>query len=400
MKALRIALMILLPVAVLALGGWSAKTMIDNRPEPEKKVPEVEAPLVRVMKAESETLRLTVETEGVVTPRTESQLVPEVSGRVLWVSPSLVVGGFFDQGQILIKIDPREYELAVVQARSAVAQAKTRVATEEQEAAVARKEWESLGEGEPTPLVLREPQLAEARAAQASAEAALEQAEFNLERTVVKAPFEGRIREKSVDVGQYVQRGQSVALMYSVDIAEVRLPVPDEQLAYVNLPLAYRNVESSHNAQGPAVTLKTDFAGQTYEWRGRVVRTEGEIDPQTRMIHAIAQVEDPYARAGQSQRPPLAIGMFVKAEIHGKSVRAVPIPRTAIRGEDTVLVVNGQNKIELRKLDIFRQERERVLAKGGVEDGELICVSTLEAAVDGMPVRILEETASKSGQAE
>jgi RND family efflux transporter MFP subunit len=400
MKALRILLMVVAPVVVLALGGWSAKTMIDNRPEPEKKVPEVATPLVRVINAESQSLRLTVKTEGLVTPRTESQLVPEVSGRVLWTSPSLVVGGFFEEGQTLLKIDPREYELAVVRADSAVAQAKTRVATEEQEAAVARKEWESLGEGEPTPLVLREPQLAEAKAAQASAEASLDQAKFDLERTVVKAPFEGRVREKSVDVGQYVQRGQAVARLYSVDVAEVRLPVPDEQLAFVTLPLAYRNVESTQNAQGPAVTLSSDFAGKTYQWSGRIVRTEGEIDPETRMVQAIAQVEDPYARAGKSSRPPLAVGMFVKAEIHGKTVRAVPIPRTAIRGEDTVLVVNANNQIEFRKLEIFRQEHDRVLALAGVEEGEKICVSTLEAAVEGMPVRILEETASESQQSE
>ncbi len=396
MKALRIILMIVLPVAVLAVGAWAAMTMIANRPEPEKKAPEVTAPLVRVMRAEAESVRLTVETEGIVTPRTESQLVPEVSGRVMWVSPSLVTGGFFDEGQILLKIDPREYELAVVRARSAIAQAKTRVATEEQEAAVSRKEWESLGEGEPSPLVLREPQLAEARAAQASAEASLEQAQFDLERTIVKAPFEGRLREKSVDVGQYVQRGQSVALLYSVDIAEVRLPIADEQLAFLSLPLAYRNVEASQNTQGPAVTLRTDFAGETYEWRGRIVRTEGEIDPKTRMIHAIAQVADPYARTGSSRRPPLAVGMFVKAEIQGQSVRAIPVPRTAVRGENTVLVVNDKNAIEFRKLDIFRQERDRVLARGGVEDGERICVSTLEAAVEGMPVRILEESAPEA----
>jgi RND family efflux transporter MFP subunit len=392
MKALRIALMALLPIAVLGAGVWAAMTMIANRPEPEKKAPEVEPPLVRVIGAQSENIALKVETEGVVAPRTESQLVPEVSGRVLSTSPSLVAGGFFDQGQILLKIDPREYELAVVRARSAVAQAKTRVATEEQEASVARKEWESLGNAEAAPpLVLREPQVAEAKAVLASARAALEQAQFDLERTVVKAPFDGRVREKSVDVGQYVQRGQSVARLYSVDIAEVRLPVADEQLAYVSLPLAYRNVESSQDAHGPAVTLEADFAGETYQWRGRIVRTEGEIDPRTRMVHAIAQVEDPYARTGSSRRPPLAVGMFVKGEILGKSVRAIPIPRTAVRGENTVLIVNDNNQIELRQLDIFRQERERVLASGGVKEGERICVSILEAAVDGMPVRVLEE---------
>lgn len=394
MKALRIGLMITLPLLVLVLGGLGAQKLIEMREEPEKKPPVVEPPLVRVVEAEPRSVRLTVEAEGVVAPRTESQIVPEVSGRVLKANDALVSGGFFSEGEVLLEIDPREYELAVVQARAAVAQAKLRIATEEQEAVVARKEWEDLGDGEPAPLVVREPQLAEARAQLASAEAVLERAEFDLERTKVLAPYDGRVREESVDVGQYVQRGQAVARVYAVDVAEVRLPIPDDQLAYVYLPLAYR--DSSTEANGPGVVLKTEFAGREYQWRGRIVRTEGEIDPRTRMIHAIAQVQDPYAKKEKSSRPPLAVGMFVEAEIYGRAVKAIEIPRTAVRGENTVMVVGEDDRIEFRELDIFRHERDRVLVTDGIEAGERICVSALEAAVQGMQVRVLETDGGES----
>ena len=392
MKVLRIVLMILLPLLVIGGGGYAAKMLVDSRPEPEKKTPEIQRPLVRVIEAQPTAVRLTVKAEGVVAPRTESQIVPEVSGRILEINPSLIAGGFFDKGELLLRIDSREYELAVVRARAAVAQAKLRVATEEQEAAVARKEWADLGRGEPSPLVMREPQLAEANAGLASAEAALEQTQFDLERTVVKAPYVGRVRQKSVDVGQYVQRGQNVATVYAVDVAEVRLPIADEQLAFVSLPLAYRDVNDGQTSSGPLVTLRTDFAGKEYSWQGRIVRTEGEIDPRTRMIHAIAQVKDPYAQGGKSGRPPLAVGMFVEAEIAGRTVRAIELPRTAMRDEDTVMMVTQDNRIEFRDVVILRAERDRVLISGGLEAGERVCVSTLEAAVSGMEVRVLEET--------
>ncbi len=248
---MRRALMILLPVVVIATGWFGAWTMIKAREKPEPQPVEVQPPLVRVITVQPETLRLTVEAQGTVRPRTETEMVPEVSGRVVEISPSLAAGGFFEEGDVLLKIDPREYELDVVRSRAAVAQAELRVATEEQEAEVARKEWESLGEGEPTSLVLREPQIAEAKAALASAQAALDRAKYDLERTTVRAPYAGRVWEKRVDLGQFVTRGNQIARIYSVDVAEVRLPIPDQELAFVDLPLAYRGKSGRANPSTP-----------------------------------------------------------------------------------------------------------------------------------------------------
>jgi len=389
MKIIRVILQVLLPLAVLAVGANLALTMIEAREEPETKPVEVPPPLVRVIAAAPTGRRLIVKAEGTVVPRTQTDIVPEVSGRVVWVSPSLVSGGFFEEGEELLKVDRREYELGVVRARSAVAQAELTLATEQQEADLARKEWESLGEGEPTPLTLREPQVAQAKATLASALAALEQAQYDLERTVVKAPYTGRIRTKSVDVGQFVNRGSPVARVYAVDYAEVRLPIPDDQLAYVDLPLAFRGQDGV--AKGPEVTLRARFAGRQHIWHGRIVRTEAEIDPQSRMVRAVAQVADPYGQGGRPGRPPLAVGMFVEAEIAGKwAPSVVPIPRGALRGEDTVYVVDSSGRLEFRRVAILRTDREQVLVRAGLEAGEKVCVSSLETAVNGMMVQVAE----------
>ena len=391
---IQLILRIILPILVLAGAAYATVTMIRNRPVPETREAAVPLALVETMEAEYSNVALSVFAEGTVAPRTVTELTPEVGGRVIEVEDSLVVGGFFEEGDVLLRLDSRDYELAVTRARAPIAQARLRLETERQEAAVAMEEWELLGTGRPTPLAVREPQIAEAQAALASAEAALQQAEYDLERTVVVAPFAGRVRQKRVDVGQFVARGNSVATLYAVDAAEVRLPIPDSELAYLNLPLAYRNDAPSEQLQGPPVILRADFAGGRHEWRGRIVRTEGEIDPRTRMVHAIARVEDPYARGGNPTRPPLAVGMFVEAEVVGRpSGRVMVLPRTVLRGVDQVLIVDDSNHVRFRQVELFRLERERVLVRAGLEEGDRIIVSPLEGAVDGMQVQVWEASA-------
>lgn len=402
MNKLRLALMGILPVTVLALGGFVAKALIDSYEQPERVPPVVRPPLVSVIRAQSSTFTLTVQAEGTVAPRTESQLVPEVSGRVTEVSASLAVGGFFEAGDVLLRIERRFYELAAIRARAAIEQAKLRLATERQESEVARQEWQELGAGEPTPLLFREPQIAEAQASLAAAEASLAQAENDLERTVIRAPFSGRVRSKQVDVGQFVQRGAPLATLYSVDVAEVRLPIPNSELEFCNLPLSYRGGASS-SPETP-VQLTTRFAGREHAWQGRIVRTEGEIDPRTRMVVAVAQVKDPYGGSEARGRPPLKVGMFVQAEIEGRQVRdVIRLPRSALRTGDRVFVVDGSSRLRFREVDILRRETDTVVIRGGIEDGASICVSPLETAVDGMTVEAsfsesAEDSAGGTGQ--
>lgn len=380
-----------LPLIVLAAAGVGTWVLIESRAVPETRPPDVEVPLVETMTAEYSSVTLTVSAEGTVAPRTETQLVPEVSGRVVEISDSMVAGGFFDEGEVLFRLDPREYELAVVRSRAAIAQANLGLETERQEAALARREWELLDVGPLTPLALREPQIAEAQAQLDSAEAALEQAQYDLERTTVRAPYAGRVRSESLDLGQFVSRGNAVATIYSVDAAEIRLPIPDTELAFVNLPLGYRESAEEGVSTGPMVVVRAEFAGRQHEWRGRIVRTEGEIDPRTRMVHAIARVQNPYARGADPDRPPLAVGMFVTAEISGRpSGRVVVLPRSVMRAGDEVLLVDAHDRLRLQRVEVLRLERDRVLVRDGLEEGARIVVSPLENAVGGMQVRVRE----------
>ncbi len=376
----------LLPVVVLAAGALATRELIESRPKVETRIPEVEPPLVRAALLQPQRIQFKVEAQGTVVPRTESALVPEVSGRVIEVSPALAAGGFFEKDEMLLRIDSEDFELAVVRTRAEVAREVHRLELEVAQAEVARKEWDSLGRGgEPSPLVVRAPQLAEARAALESARAALRQAERDLERTVIRAPYAGRVREKSVDVGQFVSRGASVARIYAVDYAEVRLPVPDDELAFVDLPLDYR--EQSQPKTGPRVRLMADFAGRMHSWWGRIVRTEGEIDPNTRMVHAIAQVENPYGRTAAG-RPPLAVGMFVEAEIYGRVARDVfLLPRAALRGVDRVLVI-AEGRLRFRQVRVLRRQGEMIVIGSGLEAGEMVCLSPLDTVADGMRVRV------------
>ena len=384
---IKLLLKILLPLATLAVASAWAWKIFNDRPVVETRPPEVPVPVVRAVPAQLQTLRLKVMSQGTVAPRTQTTLFPEIAGRVLQVSPSLADGGFFEAGAELLRIDPTDYRLQVVQAESQIAQAQLSLETEEAQAEVARKEWQSLGKGEASPLLRRVPQIARAKAALSSAQAALAQAERNLEKTRINAPFAGRVLRKNVDIGQYVTPGTPVATIYSVDYAEIRLPLPDEELAYVDLPLSYRG-DGSQKRQ-PVVLLRTEFGQRQHSWTGRIVRTDGTIDPQTRMIHAIAQVADPYGRGPDPDRPPLAVGMFVEAEIQGRLMKeVVALPRAALRGEDQVLVVDPDSKLRFRRVNVVRLERERVLIDSGLQEGELVSLATLTTVVDGMKVQV------------
>jgi len=383
-------LKIVLPLVVVAVAAAGAAGLILSRPAPEVRAPDVPVPLVRVLDVELRDVTLTVRSQGTVSPRTESVLLPEVAGRVIEVSPAFVSGGFFEAGEVLLRIDPHDYRQALVQARAAVAQAELRLATERAEADVARKEWAELGRGgEPPPLTVREPQVAEAEAALAAAEAAVLNAERNLERTEIRAPFAGRVRQKQADVGQYVSPGAPLGTLYAVDYAEIRLPLPDEDLAFLELPLIYRG--DAAESSGPEVLLRASFAGETHEWTGRIVRTEGEIDPRSRMVHAVARVKDPYGRGGAPGRPPLAVGLYVEAEIRGRRVENVAVlPRSALRDDGRVLVLDEADRLSFREIEVLRKTRQDVIVRSGLRDGDRVCLTTLAAVTEGMRVRVVD----------
>jgi multidrug efflux pump subunit AcrA (membrane-fusion protein) len=214
-----------------------------------------------------------------------------------------------------------------------------------------------------------------------------------VERCEIRAPFTGRVREERVDVGQFVSRGERIARLYAIDVAEVRLPISDDELAFVDLPLLYRGDEEAR--PGPEVELSARFAGERHVWRARVVRTEGEIDPRTRMVNVVARVEDPYERS--NGRPPLAVGLFVDAEILGRTVEdVVVLPRAALREGDVVHVVDAEDRLRLRPVSVLRRHRDEVVLASGLAPGERVSVTPLAAPVDGMLLKplALEESGS------
>lgn len=388
-RRLRVVLPFALIFAAL-LGRW---ILVETRP-PVEKVDNVRAtPRVRVVPVEPETVQLNVSTHGTVRPRMESELIPQVSGPVVTVSPQLVSGGFFREGDVLIEVDPRDYQAALERARAALVRARS----EHDRAAKALERRSGLSKRG----VASDSQMDDARnaeqitaAAQREAQAALELAERDLERTRMKAPFDGRVREESVGVGQFVTRGTPIAKLYATDYVEVRLPIPDRQLAFLDLPLA-----GQEDGVPPVVRLYANFAGGEHVWEGVIERTEGEIDPQSRMVHVVARVEAPYESDEQDPgRPPLAVGLFVRAEIEGRAFDdAVVLPRSALHGEDRVWIVDREGRLRERTVHVLRTARDEVVVAGGLHSGEQVVVSPVDAAVEGMtvePLRASDEVRS------
>lgn len=315
------------------------------------------------------------------------------------MAPSFADGGFFRRGEVLVEIDPRDYRLALDEARAAVAQAETRLAMTEAEAELAREEWRDLGRGEPTALAAREPQLAEARAAVAAARAAVERAELQISRTRVEAPYDGRVRAKQADVGQYVGPGTPLAAVYATDYAEVRLPVPQDELGFLGIDLG------AGGGAGPPVALTGSIGGDAHTWQGRIVRTAGTIDPRTRMLDLFARIDDPFQRRGgrgaDGSAPPLPMGLFLEAEIAGRVAPGVVVlPRAALREGDRVLVVDGEDRLRFRDVTVLRTEGERAVISSGLAAGDRVTVSPLATVTDGMKVRTVDDGAGPAPRAE
>ncbi len=376
------------PIVAMILGLLGAVAFVQSKTPVETMRPVTADPLVRVMPVRTVRVPLRVTAQGTVLPRTETSLAAQVAAVVVSTSPYFEAGGFFERGDVLLRLDRREYELKVERAAAQVAQAELRLVQQQAEARVAAAEWSELGEGRPDPLVLREPQMAEARAMLKAAEAELGMARLALDRTVIRAPFDGRVHSKRVDVGQYLIPGEEVAMIHATDYAEVRLPVPDHQLAYLDLPLTFGN----GNSRGPEALLSAQFAGQRHSWPGTIIRAEGELDRRSRMMHLVVRVEDPYSRY-RPDRPPLAVGLFVDAVMSGHTVVGSLLPRAALRGDHQVLVVDDNERLWLRDVDVIRLEHDIAIVGEGLAEGEQVCVSPLEVVVDGMQVRTMEVAA-------
>ena len=375
----------LLPILILAFFSAVAVGMYWSRPEPEKIAPEPPSFFVEVAKAKKTIVNFEVKSQGSVSPRTETTLIAEASGQIIEVSEAFVGGGFFAKGQVLIRIDPRNYASDVKRAKANVAKAATQLATESALAGYARDDWKRLRDLDPevapaSDLTLRKPQLQEAIATLQSAEADLEKAEGDLDRTVIRAPYNGMVRQKIADVGQYVNTGSQLAVTFAVDKAEVRLPVTQQDLQFLD-------IGKLRSGEPIPVILKADLGGGSFTWQASVTRTGGVFDPQSRVLYLVAEVLDPYDLAGNDQIP-LLMGTFVSAEIEGRpGGELFLIPRYSMPRGNTLWLVDEESRIYPQEVSVVRRDNDYVYVSEGIEGGDQYCLTPIAQPLPGMKVR-------------
>jgi RND family efflux transporter MFP subunit len=370
---------------LLGIGG--AVALKASQVKVQTVTPEKSLPRVTAVTVKPQAWRYEVRATGTVAPRTETTLTAEVPGRIAAVHPAFVNGGFFKAGDELVVIDDLAAKAALAQAEAALATARAALQREEAEARLAKREWEKYGEGTADPLLLREPQLAERNAAVQGALAALAKANVDFLSTRILAPYDGRVRQKLVEQGQFIGLGTPVARVYATDYAEVRLPLSADDIGFLELPLGGQLEYDDERA--PQVQLSARFGPDVISWPARIVRTEAEVDPQTRMYYAIARVRDPY---GSAQSTPLLPNTFVNAVITGREAeRVFVLPRQALRPDGRVLVVDPASRLKQRDVTVVRTTPESVLISAGLEEGEIVVTSQLEMVVEDMPVEIAKE---------
>ncbi|MGE0597540.1 MAG: efflux RND transporter periplasmic adaptor subunit [Hyphomonadaceae bacterium] len=382
------------PLLVVVGGGAAFAVMLATGPKPEEKGEAANPPAVQFAVAQARPAAIAINVQGEARPRTEAALGAQVGGRVVWVNPSFANGGSFREGDTLLRLESADYQLQVVRARGEVAQAQEALTREEAEAELARQDWESLGQGrEPSALALREPQLALARAALAAAQASLREAELNLARANIRAPFTGRVRERQVNVGDYVAPGASVATVFATDVMEIRVPLTDADLASLRTPVGFIAANAS---AAPAAHVSVMSGGQLRTWEGNLVRTEATIDARTRLVYATVEVRDPFSARHSA---PLAPGMFVSVRIDGSSSEnMIAAPRTALKRNQYVYVVGADNTISIREVRPAQTTADEVLFREGVADGERLVVSVLSAPREGMAVTPIDREGNTAAQ--
>ena len=376
---------ILYPIVVLVLGLGLAVLIAVNEPEI---TPEPYEPLVttvRVTRVEATAEYLGITSQGTVQPRSQSELIPEVSGRVVWVSHALVGGGAFQHDSVLLRIDDADYRTLVDRGEASLLRAEA----EYGHAADELKRMASLHKRQ----LASQQQLDNARRAAQVADAnlietraGLEQANRDLARTELRAPFDGLVRNEQVDVGQFITRGQSIGTIYATDYVEVRLPISADQLGYLGLPISTRG--QIPETLRPPVTVSSDFGNTRLLWEGQLMRLEAEIDERSRMIYGVTRLQ----LQDSEDSPLLPVGMFVQAEIRGRRVEnIIRLPRSAMRDNNQVLVVDGDNRLHFRQVSLLRLEHDDMLINDGLADGELVCISPLQTVVEGMRVNPVKE---------
>ena len=373
------------PIFIIIFGLAICSVLIFTKPvaKPEeiKRIP----PIVQTESLSPESISMVIVSQGTVIPRTESQIYPEIAGRVIYVSPKLYEGSSFKKGDVLLKIDPKDYELSIKSAEANLAAAKTNYSIAKAESESAQEEWDKIGSGKATDLTLKKPQLAQAKSSVEAAEADLERLNRNLEKTEIKAPYDGLVRKKNIDIGTVIAPGYLLASVYATDYIEVKLPIPDEDLIFLDIPLDGSGIDSDNQ---PTVLFKGIFGGKEITWEGSIVRMEAEIDPKNRMAILIGRVSKPYDIS--KHEIPLRVGQFVEAEIVGKKFKNIyKINRDLIRNNNEVAIIDkADSTIDFKAVNIIRYIDDIAFIDKGINSKTPICLTTLDVMYKGMKVQL------------
>ncbi|MCK4887677.1 MAG: efflux RND transporter periplasmic adaptor subunit [Planctomycetes bacterium] len=375
----------LFSLMIIAFGIFVVIVLVKMRKAPKQVRPEVVLPLVKTMKLQSHDVEMIIEGNGTVIAKIQVEIVPQVAGKIISINPDFVSGGFIPAGTQILQIEPDDYELLVQQAQAGVAEAVVKFETEESEGAVALKEWKQIhGDTKPTSdLVLRKPQIRQAKAKLQSAEATLATAKLNLDRTKISLPVDVVVERETVDLGQFVTVGKTLGSAYGIDAVEIELPLEDRELAWFDVPTV-----GGDNADKPLTVaqVKADFAGAIHIWKGYITRTTGQVDIKSRFVSVVVEVPEPFKNT--ENKPALMPGMFVDVTIKGRVLKdAIAIPRMAVHNRNQIWVVNN-DRLYIKDIDVVRMDDEFAYVTGTLEDGSVIVISALDVVVDGMRVRL------------
>lgn len=381
-----------LPIVIVLGAVIVAAGVVMSRKPPEKNEVEQKAFLVDTQVVETQNLNFIVKSQGTVQPKTQTVLSAQVTGKVVSIAPQFIEGGMFRKGDMLVQLEQADYITDLKASEAELARAQAALEEEQARGKVAAEEWKTVRGSVAPELGLRKPQLAKEMANVRAAEAQLERAQRNLERTVIKAPYDGLVKEQSVDIGQFVAIGTKLGSLYNTDVAEVRMPLSDNDLAYLELP--------GMSAEGltPKVSIYANVAGQQASWKGVLARNEGVLDETSRVIYAVAEIKDPYQRNTDAQGIPLKFGRFVTTRIEGNfAENIVVLPRSVLRLDGTVLTVDDESRLHIQDVVVQKADESSVYISSGLNVGDRVITSAVPNPVENMAVRLPEDETEIGG---
>lgn len=378
---------LIVPIVIVVVAIVAANSLSGMKKPAEKKQEQRLGILVNGKAIVAEDLVYQIQSQGTVKPKLQTNLSSEVNGQIVEVAEQFIEGGFFNKGDLLVRVEQADYQTNVKAAEASLAKAQAALEEEKARGRVAEEEWRSFTAGNAPELGLRRPQLASALATVQSAEAELDRAKRDLARTEIRAPYAGLVKSRSANLGQFISRGSLLGVIYGTEVAEVRLPLTDNDLAFMNLPtLADSSIQ-------PQVSFNALVAGKAHSWQGKIVRTEGVLDERSRVIYAVAQIQDPYQRQAKNSAEVLRFGRFVQASILGNATtNVIVIPRHLLLTQQQVLVIDKQQQLQFRQVEVERTDENFAYIRQGFAADDLLATSAIANPLAGTVVRLAGAT--------